>query len=232
VLRGQVGDTFEITLVNDGSVDHGIDFHAGALAPDRPMRPIEPGERLTYRFTAAKAGVWMYHCSTMPMLLHVGNGMYGAVIIDPPDLPAVDREYVLVQSEFYLGPDAHPGDLAAMQVDPPDLVTFNGYPNQYSHRPLTAAAGERVRFWVLDAGPNRPSAFHVVGTQFDTVYREGHYVLRPEDPGGAQVLDLAPAAGGFVETVFPEPGHYPFISHILVDADRGARGTVTVHGAG
>jgi nitrite reductase (NO-forming) len=232
VLRGQVGDTFEITLVNDGSVDHGIDFHAGALAPDRPMRPIEPGERLTYRFTAAKAGVWMYHCSTMPMLLHVGNGMYGAVIIDPPDLPAVDREYVLVQSEFYLGPDAHPGDLAAMQADPPDLVTFNGYPSQYSHRPLTAAAGERVRFWVLDAGPNRPSAFHVVGTQFDTVYREGHYVLRPEDPGGAQVLDLAPAAGGFVETVFPEPGHYPFISHILVDADRGARGTVTVHGAG
>jgi nitrite reductase (NO-forming) len=94
-----------------------------------------------------------------------------------------------------------------MQADPPDLVTFNGYPSQYSHRPLTAAAGERVRFWVLDAGPNRPSAFHVVGTQFDTV-------------------------GGFVETVFPEPGHYPFISHILVDADRGARGTVTVHGAG
>ncbi len=228
VLRGRVGDTFEITLTNDGSIDHGIDFHAGALAPDVPMRPIEPGQRLTYRFTATKAGIWMYHCSTMPMLLHVGNGMYGAVIIDPPDLPPVDREYVLVQSELYLGPDGEPGDLAAMQAERPDAVVFNGYVAQYAHRPLTASAGDRVRVWVLNAGPNRDSAFHIVGALFDTVYREGHYELRPGEPGGAQVLDLAPAAGGFVETVFAEPGHYPFVSHILVDAERGARGMITV----
>lgn len=231
VLRGTVGDTFEITLVNDGSIDHGIDFHAGALAPDEPMRPIEPGERITYRFTATKAGIWMYHCSTMPMLLHIGNGMYGAVIIDPPDLPPVDREYVLVQSELYLGPDGEPGDLAAMQAEHPDAVVFNGYVSQYAHRPLPAIAGERVRVWVLNAGPNRPSAFHVVGAQFDTIYREGRYELRPGEPGGAQVLDLLPAAGGFVETVLPEPGHYPFVSHIMVDAERGARGLFDVGAA-
>ena len=232
VLRGKVGDTFEITLVNDGSMDHGIDFHAGALAPDGPMRPIDPGQRLTYRFTATKAGIWMYHCSTMPMLLHIGNGMYGAVIVDPPDLAPVDHEYVLVQSEFYLGPDGQPGDLTKMQADQPDAVVFNGYTNQYVHRPLAATAGQRVRIWVLDAGPNRASAFHVVGAQFDTVYREGRYDLRPTDPGGAQVLDLAPAAGGFVETVFPQAGHYPFVSHIMVDADRGARGSITVRATG
>ena len=231
VLRGRVGDTFEITLVNDGTVDHGIDFHAGALAPDEPMRPIEPGERLTYRFTATKAGIWMYHCSTMPMLWHVGNGMYGAVIIDPPDLPAVDREYVLVQSELYLGPEGEPGDYAAMQAARPDAVVFNGYVSQYAHRPLTATTGERVRIWLLNAGPNRSSAFHIVGAQFDTVYREGRYELRPGDSGGAQVLDLAPAAGGFVETVLPEPGHYPFVSHSLVDAERGARGVIAVEAA-
>ena len=231
VLRGRVGDTFEITLVNDGTIDHGIDFHAGALAPDEPMRPIEPGERLTYRFTATKAGIWMYHCSTMPMLLHVGNGMYGAVIIDPPDLPPVDREYVLVQSELYLGPEGAPGDLAAMQAERPDAVVFNGYVSQYAHRPLVATVGERVRIWLLNAGPNRSSAFHIVGAQFDTVYREGRYELRPSDPGGAQVLDLAPAAGGFVETVLPEPGHYPFVSHSLVDAERGARGLIAVEAA-
>ncbi len=231
VLRGKVGDTFEITLINDGSIDHGIDFHASALAPDRPMRPIEPGERLTYRFTATKAGIWMYHCSTMPMLLHIGNGMHGVVIIDPPDLPAVDREYVLVQSELYLGPDGEPGDLAAMQGERPDLVVFNGYPSQYHHQPLTATAGERVRFWVLAAGPSRASAFHIVGAQFDTVYREGRYELTPDDPGGSQVLDLAPAAGGFVETVFPEAGNYPFVSHAMVDAERGARGVVSVEEA-
>ncbi|MFI7542830.1 multicopper oxidase domain-containing protein [Actinoplanes sp. NPDC049599] len=228
VLRGRIGDTFEVTLINDGSVDHGIDFHAGALAPDEPMRPIEPGQRLTYRFTATKAGIWMYHCSTMPMLLHIGNGMYGAVIIDPPDLPAADREYVLVQSELYLGPDGEPGDLAKMQAERPDAVVFNGYVSQYAHRPLTAAAGDRVRIWVLNAGPNRGSAFHVVGAQFDTLYREGRWQLRPADPGAAQVLDLPPAAGGFVETVLAEPGHYPFLSHLVADADRGARGTIEV----
>jgi len=199
VLRGRIGDTFEITLINDGSLDHGIDFHAGALAPDRPMRPINPGERLTYRFTATKAGIWMYHCSTMPMLHHIGNGMYGAVIIDPPGLIPVDHEYVLVQSELYLGPDGQPGDLTKMQAERPDAVVFNGYPAQYAHRPLTARTGDRIRFWVLDAGPNRASSFHLVGAQFDTVYLEGRWQLSPGDPGGAQVLHLGPATGGFVE---------------------------------
>ncbi|GAA1627188.1 multicopper oxidase domain-containing protein [Catellatospora bangladeshensis] len=228
VLRGRVGDTFEITLSNDGSVDHGVDFHAGALAPDGPMRPIEPGERLTYRFTATKAGIWMYHCSTMPMLLHIGNGMYGAVIIDPPGLAPVDREYVLVQSELYLGPPDEPGDLAKMQAERPDAVVFNGHATQYAHHALTARAGDRVRFWVLDAGPSRSSSFHVVGGQFDTVYAEGRWLLRPADPGGAQVLQLHPAGGGFVETVLPEAGHYPFVSHAMVDAERGARGVIEV----
>jgi nitrite reductase (NO-forming) len=228
VLRGKVGDTFEITLRNDGTVDHGIDFHAGALAPDEPMRPIDPGEQLTYTFTAERAGIFMYHCSTMPMLHHIGNGMYGAVIIDPPDLAPVDQEYALVQSEFYLGPDGEIGDLAKMRAERPDAVVFNGYVAQYAHRPLTAATGDRVRIWVLNAGPNRASAFHVVGTVFDTVYREGRWELTPDQPGGAQVLDLAPAAGGFVEMVVPEPGNYPFVSHSMVDAERGAAGTITV----
>ncbi|WP_307798641.1 multicopper oxidase domain-containing protein [Actinoplanes flavus] len=228
VLRGRAGDVFEVTLTNDGTVDHGVDFHAGALAPDQPMRPVDPGESLTYRFTATKAGIWMYHCSTMPMLHHIGNGMYGAVIIDPPDLADVDHEYVLVQSELYAGPDGEVGDLAKMRAEQPDAVMFNGYPAQYAHRPLTATAGDRVRIWVLDAGPNRSSSFHVVGAQFDTVYLEGRRVLGPDDPGGAQVLQLGPASGGYVEAVLPESGHYPFVSHSMVDAERGARGVIEV----
>jgi nitrite reductase (NO-forming) len=154
--------------------------------------------------------------------------MYGAIIIDPPDLPAVAHEYVLVQSELYLGPEGEPGDLVKMRSERPDAVVFNGYVAQYAHRPLVARAGERVRIWVLDAGPNRDSAFHVVGAQFDTVYAEGRWQLRPGDPGGAQILDLAPGAGGFVELTFPAAGHYPFVSHAMVDAERGARGLVTV----
>ncbi|WP_242511123.1 multicopper oxidase domain-containing protein [Pengzhenrongella frigida] len=233
VLRGRVGDMFEITLVNDGSIGHSIDFHAGALAPDGPMRTIEPGEELTYRFTATRSGIWMYHCATMPMSLHIANGMFGAVIIDPPDLPAVDREYVLVQSEQYFGPQGDIADPALIAAESPDAVAFNGYPNQYDRRPLTARVGERVRIWVLDAGPNRSSAFHVVGGQFDTVFLEGAYQLGGPragagETGGAQVLGLQPAQGGFVELVMPEAGHYPFVSHRMVDAERGAHGILAV----
>ncbi|WP_182346019.1 multicopper oxidase domain-containing protein [Tomitella gaofuii] len=230
VLRGKVGDTFEITLHNSATMDHSIDFHAGTLAPDRPMRSIAPGESLTYTFTATKSGIWLYHCSTMPMSLHIANGMFGAVIIDPPDLPPVDREYVLVQSEEYLGADGSIADQAKINAENPDLVVFNGYPNQYDHDPLTAKVGERVRIWVLAAGPNDGTTFHVIGGQFDTVWKEGAYLLRPgnSSQGGSQALDLGPAQGGFVELVFPEAGHYPFVDHAMVDAERGAHGIVRV----
>ena len=229
VLRGAVGDTFEITLVNDGSIGHSIDFHAGALAPDRPMRTIAPGEELTYTFTATRAGIWMYHCSTMPMSMHLANGMFGAVVIDPPGLPEVDRELVLVQSEVYLGAPGETADAGKIAQEQPDLVVFNGYANQYDHAPLEARVGERVRVWVLDAGPSRSSAFHVVGAQFDTVWSEGAYRLRaPDGPGGAQVLPLVPAQGGFVELTFPEAGTYPLLSHVMVDAERGAHGVFQV----
>lgn len=232
VLRGKVGDRFEVTLTNDGSMGHSIDFHAGSLAPDGPMRTIAPGETLTYSFTATMAGIWMYHCSTMPMSLHIANGMFGAVIIDPPDLPAVDREYVIVQSEVYLGESVEAGsDAAKVAAEEPDAVVFNGFASQYDHDPLEAKVGERVRIWVLDAGPNRPSSFHVVGGQFDTVFSEGAYALRPGQPGsvgGSQALGLQAAQGGFVELVPPEAGHYPFVSHLMVDAERGAHGILRV----
>jgi nitrite reductase (NO-forming) len=226
-LHGRVGDVFEITLVNDGSIGHSIDFHAGALAPDEPMRTIPPGESLVYRFTAERAGIWMYHCSTMPMTAHIANGMFGAVVIEPADLPPVDRSYLLVQSELYLGPQGGTVDEAALAEERPDAVVFNGYANQYDARPLTAAVGERVRIWVLDAGPNRSTAFHVVGGQFDTVFAEGGYLLQPGE-GGSQALALAPSQGGFVELSFPEAGHYPLVSHVMVDAERGAHGIVEV----
>ena len=115
VLHGRVGDIFTITLVNDGKLGHSIDFHASKVAWNDEMRTIEPGESLVYQFEAKYAGVFMYHCGTAPALHHIGNGMFGAVIIDPPDLAPVDHEYVFVQSELYLGPEGQPGDLTKMQ---------------------------------------------------------------------------------------------------------------------
>ena len=227
VLHGAVGDVFEVTLVNDGDMGHSIDFHAGTLAPAGPMRTLAPGESLVYRFRADRAGIWMYHCSTMPMSAHIANGMFGAVVIDPPGLPRVDRSYVLIQSELYLGAENGSVDVDKVRSEQPDAVVFNGYVNQYDARPLAARVGERVRVWVLDAGPNRSTAFHVVGGQFDTVWSEGAYRLRRGE-GGSQALALAPSQGGFVELTFPEPGRYPFVSHVMVDAERGAHGAFAV----
>ena len=222
-LHGRIGDTFVVTLVNDGTIGHSIDFHAGALAPDQPMRTIQPGESLEYRFTATRAGIWMYHCSTMPMSMHIANGMFGAVVIDPPDLAPVDHEFVMVQSESYLGPPEGTADADKIAAGDYDLVTFNGYPMQYDRHPLEVGVGERIRIWVLAAGPNVGSAFHVIGSQFDTVYREGSYDLKPS-AGGSQVLGLFPAQGGFVEFELPEAGSYPFVTHAMSDAERGAHG--------
>ena len=232
VLHGRVGDRFEITLYNDGSMGHSIDFHAGALAPDEPMRTIAPGQSLTYRFTATKAGIWMYHCGTAPMSAHIANGMFGTVVIEPDDLPQVDKSFVLTQSDFYLGAQGGEVDMDKLLAGTPDIVAFNGYANQYLHQPLRARAGERVRIWLLDAGPNRPSSFHVIGGQFDTVWFEGGYRLdhRQDPQGGSQALALAPAQGGFVELVFPEAGHYPFVTHYMSDGERGAHGLFEITG--
>ncbi|RFU42414.1 nitrite reductase [Actinomadura logoneensis] len=230
-LHGRIGDVFEITLVNDDpGMGHGIDFHAGSLSPDKPMRTIPPGQRLVYRFRAERAGAWLYHCSTAPMLQHIGNGMYGAVVIDPPGLEKADHEYVLVTSQLYLGTPGSAAQTARMRQNAPDAWAFNGVANQYAQRPLRVRAGERARFWLVAAGPSDGVAFHIVGTVFDTVYKEGAYLLRPDQPGGAQALDLAPAQGGFVETVFPEAGHYAFVDHDMRRAEAGAHGMVEVTG--
>ncbi|HIY41624.1 MAG TPA: nitrite reductase, partial [Candidatus Nocardiopsis merdipullorum] len=147
----------------------------------------------------------------------------GAVIIDPPDLTEADHEYVLVQGELYLDEPGGPEQTAQIRAGQPDGWMFNGTAAGYEHAPLTADVGERVRIWVVAAGPTSGTSFHVVGSRFDTVYKEGAYLLRPDD-GGAQSLDLAPAQGGFVETVFPEAGNYPFVDHDLRHAEAGAHG--------
>ncbi len=107
-LRGKVGDLFTITLVNEGKLGHSIDLHASKVAWNDEMRTIQPGESLVYQFEAKFAGVFMYHCGTAPALHHIGNGMFGAIIVDPPELAPVDHEVMLVQSELYTGPEGGP----------------------------------------------------------------------------------------------------------------------------
>ena len=234
VLRGKVGDTFEITLVNDGTMSHSLDFHAGITPPDKAMRSINPGESLVYTFKAQHSGIWLYHCSTSPMSLHLAAGMHGAVIIDPPGLPAVDREYAIVASEVYLGPEGGEPNTDKIAAKTPDLMTFNGVAFQYHQQPLKAKVGERVRFWVMAAGPSLPTSFHAVGLHFDQVFFEGAWTLGGPSQignawsGGSQALGLQPAQGGFVECVASEPGHYVFVSHSFADMEKGAHGVLEV----
>eukprot|EP01041_Mallomonas_annulata_P027914 gene27914-49654_t len=133
--------------------------------------------------------------------------MFGAIIIDPPELEPVDQEFVMIQSELYLGAEGQPGDLGKMIDEDFDAVVFNGYHNQYKHAPIRVDADKVYRVWVIDDGPSENSAFHIVGTIFDTVFKEGSYLLQPDETsGGSQVLDLQPAQGGFVEFSFAEDG--------------------------
>ncbi len=247
VLTSPLGGKIELTLTNSGEMGHSIDFHAGTVAPNKYMRTIAPGESLEYPFTTDYAGAWLYHCSTAPMTMHLSGGMFGILIVPPQGLAPADREYVLVQSEHYLAPEASTGtDGQPVQgpdgtsvhaissekifAERPDFTVFNGHANQYVHEPLEAKVGERVRIWVLAAGPSRGLAFHIVGTVFDTVFKEGEYLLRPDNTtgGGAQALDLGSCQGGFVEMVFHEEGTYKAVNHQFVDLERGALALIHV----
>lgn len=223
--RGKLGDRFVFTLTNDGTLDHSVDFHASKVAWSGPMRSIGPGESLEYAFEAKHAGIYMFHCGTPPVMHHIGAGMHGAVVIDPPDLGPVDHEFIMIQSEIYTGPSGEVADYAKMQRSGWDAVVFNGYVNQYLHRPIRVEANERIRIWVQNNGPSENSSFHVIGTIADTVYKEGAYRLRPDElRGGSQALDLQPAQGGFIEFTFDEEGFYPFVTHKFATAEIGALG--------
>lgn len=229
-LRIKVGDTVNLTLRNpeDSEVGHSIDFHASQVAWNDEMRTIDPGEELTYSFDATHAGVFMYHCGTAPALHHIGNAMHGLIIVEPAGgLAEVDHEFFFVQHEYYLGPQGQPGDLSKMAktAAEPDLVVFNGVADQYLDEPIEVGVGETVRAWVINNGPSADSSFHVVGTIFDTVVKEG-VELSADNPQrwGGQALDLAPAQGGYVEFSLAEDGLYPIVTHAFNHVGAGALG--------
>jgi nitrite reductase (NO-forming) len=230
VIRVKVGDTIRVHLINPDTnqVPHSIDFHASQVAWNDEMTSIDPGGEKVYEWTAEYAGVWMYHCGTNPALHHIANGMYGMVIVEPPEgLPPVDAEFAIVQSEWYLGPQGETVSLAkaAAAAPAPDYVVWNGVANQYADNPIAVGTGDRVRLFVLNAGPSVDSSFHVVGTIFSSVIKEG-VRLDVGNTGnfGSQAVDLSPAQGAIIEMVMPEDGLYPMVTHAFNFVGRGALG--------
>ena len=167
----------------------------------------------------------MYHCATQPVLLHVGNGMAGMMVVKPRNLPKVDKELWITQGEYYLGAPGAPADMSKLQAEKPDVIAFNGYANQYKTNPITVHRGEKIRMFVLNAGPSKWSAFHVIGTVFDRAVIEGAVFH------DTQTLNLAPSQGAWAEFTLDQKGNYPFVTHAFGDMVKGAAGILHTAGA-
>ena len=229
VIHVRQGQTVNVTFTNRGTMEHSLDFHSAITPPNMHYAEVKPGEKLTYSFVAKVPGAFLYHCGTPPVLLHIGNGMYGAIIVDPATpLPPAAESYVIVQSEWYtqqisgklMGPD-----FQKMKDERPDEVVFNGVAFQYKDHPLTAAPGKLVRIYFVNAGPDLWSSFHVIGGIFDKVYPGGDAA---DAVSGVSTYTVGPGAGAVFDITLDQPGNYVFVDHDMAHAIIGAQGVLRV----
>jgi nitrite reductase (NO-forming) len=221
-LRLVAGDEVTVTVRNEAAIAHSLDTHAAQTPPDVNYPIVSPGQEYTWRFTPAYPGAFLYHCDTPPVLMHIGAGMYGAMIVDPKEGWNPAQELVFVQSEFYLtdGPNGIKMPAFAKMVQQSmDYVVFNGYANQYVEHPIAVKAGEPIRIFVVNAGPNVWSSFHVLGAIFDAAYVNANPANKLV---GQQSVTIGPGDGACVEFTVKEPGIYPAVNHAFGHAERGA----------
>ena len=237
MIRVREGDIVELTLKNppESSQAHNIDLHAvNGPGGGAQVTWVTPGTEKTFRFMALNPGLYIYHCAAPHIPTHIAMGMYGLILVEPRQgLPAVDREFYLVQGEVYA--NAPPGTEGhavfsgeGLLNEHPHYVVFNGRFHSFTgERALRAAVGERVRLFVGNAGPNLASSFHLIGEIFDVVHPEGASEAVHNVQG-----TLIPAGGAtWVEFTLDVPGEYVFIDHSISRAiDKGALGVIRVEG--
>jgi nitrite reductase (NO-forming) len=226
------GQKVELTLTNKGAIPHSVDFHAARIAPNLAFKDVLPGASIHYSFVASDPGAFMFHCGTKPVLAHIANGMYGAIIVEPrTPLPHADKNYVLVASEWYLNSPGFPKpatlDMAKAQRQDPDWVTWNGYAGQYVAHPLTANPGQTVRFWIVDAGPSFDTDFHIVGTLLNRAWVNADL---SQFQRNVQTVLVPAGGGGVFDVKIDQPGLYPFVSHSFASVDLGQVGLLNVGG--
>lgn len=236
-IRVAQGDTVELHLKNHpgNKLPHNIDLHA-VTGPGGGAAStfVAPGQESQFTFKALNPGLFVYHCATPPVGMHVANGMYGMILVEPPGgLPQVDREYYVMQGDFYTV-GAH-GDRGLQSFDEekavsekPTYVVFNGAEGSLmDERALTARVGETVRLFVGNGGPNLTSSFHVIGEIFDRVYSEGGTSVREN----VQTTSIPPGGAAIVEFKVEVPGTYALVDHALFRAfNKGALGQLEVLG--
>jgi len=235
-IRLRVGDTFEVRLDNSkAKLTHTVDFHAvtgpgggaGALMAN-------PGEKSSATFKALNPGIYIYHCAAPPIPAHIANGLYGLVLVEPENgLAKVDREYYVLQSEFYtegeIGATGRQGFSSNKGfAEKPEYVVFNGHTEALTgERKLKAKVGETMRLYVGNVGPNLISSFHLIGEIFDRVYKEGSMAA----PATDVQTTLIPAGGvAIVEFKVDVPGDFVMVDHSIFRIDRGALGMLNVAG--
>jgi nitrite reductase (NO-forming) len=230
VIHVREGQRVAVTLTNNGTMTHSIDFHAAQVAPNVDFADVAPGASKSFSFVASAPGVFMYHCGTAPAFMHIANGMYGAIVVEPKNMPPVQRQYVLVSSEWYLNAPGNgkPAGLDVTKAEQmtPDWVTFNGYAAQYKTHPLTSQPGQTVRFWVVDAGPSLNTEFHVVGTVFKRAWINADLVDAPQHD--IQTAVVPAGGGGVFDVTIPKAGIYPFVSHSFASVMLGEVGLLKV----
>jgi nitrite reductase (NO-forming) len=236
MIRLRQGDDVELTLKNstNSPVSHSIDSH-GVIGPGGGGKVTQtpPGETSVFRFKAMNPGVYIYHCATPMIPFHLSHGMYGLMVVEPRSgWSEVDREFYIVQGDFYLSgdpaqPGLHQAVVDKMSKETPDYVVFNGSVGALSKdRAFKAKVGDTVRIFFGNAGPNAVSSFHVIGEIFDKVYPEG-----ASEPMTNVQSTLVPAGGAtVVEFKLHVPGTYLFVDHSLARLQKGALGMLEVEG--
>ena len=237
-IRARVGDTLEVHMTNsDGSgMPHNVDLHAvtGPGAGAKVTTVVQGEERVGW-FTLLSPGLYIYHCAAPPVMDHIANGMYGLILVEPKGgLPKVNREFYVLQSEFYTKEAAEGATRLEFShehglQEHPRFVVFNGRVGSLvGDGALQAKTGERVRIFFGNAGPNLISSFHVIGEIFDNVYREADLISPPAH--GVQTT-LVPAGGATVVDFTVEvPGDYTLVDHAIFRIEQGAVGFLHVEG--
>lgn len=236
-IRVRQGDMVELTLKNapENKLAHSIDLHAvSGTGGGAEVSSVAPGQSSTFSFRALKPGLFLYHCATGPVGMHIANGMYGLILVEPQGgLPKVDKEFYIMQSEFYTkGKNGAPGlqdfDMDKAINETPDYVVFNGKVNaDAGANALKAKQGEKIRLYVGNAGPSLTCSFHVIGEIFDKVYVEGGDMINRNVQ-----TTLIPAGGASIVEFTPDvPGTYNIVDHsIFRTFNKGALAQLKVTG--
>ena len=236
-IRTRIGDEVQFHLKNhpDNKLPHNIDLHA-VTGPGGGATSslVAPGHEKVFNFKCLNPGLYVYHCATAPVGMHIANGMYGLILVEPEGgLPPVDKEYYIMQGDFYTKgaygeQGSQPFDMEKAIKEQPDYVVFNGKVGALTgDKSITAKKGETVRIYMGNGGPNLVSSFHVIGEIFDKVHIEGGHLINKDVQ-----TTMVPAGGSaIVEFKVDVPGTFILVDHSIFRAfNKGAIGMLKVEG--